>query len=430
MAKLTVKKTENLKGTITAPPSKAHTQRAVIAAALSEGKSVIKYPLKCNDTTATIKACSMLGAKIMWENSSLVVEGVSKLKAPEDIIYCQGSGATIRFLTSICALANGASVLTGDKSLRRRPMQPLLDALNHIGAKCFSTKGDGKPPIVVLGGGINGGTASIAGDVSSQFISSLLFAAPKAEKETRIEVTTPLESKFYVEMTLNTLKEHGIKVECSPNYERFIVPNNQSYAPFNHAIEGDYSSAAFLLAAASITKSEIKITNLKGRTLQGDKIIVEILKGMGVTISQDKDFIEVFGNGEELQPINIDLKDSPDLVPVCAVLACFANGETIIKGVKRLRFKESDRISSLISELGKMGAKIKAENNSIKIEGKAKLHSTNICSHKDHRIAMACTVAALKAEGKTVIQGIECVRKSYPNFIQDIKTMGGKVFGW
>jgi 3-phosphoshikimate 1-carboxyvinyltransferase len=429
MAKLTVKKTESLKGTVTAPSSKAYTQRTVIAASLSEGKSVIKYPLKCNDTIATIKACSMLGAKIKWEDSSLSVEGVSKPKTPEDIIYCQGSGATIRFLTSICALADGTSVLTGDRSLGRRPMQPLLDALNQLGAKCFSTKGDGKPPVIVLGGGIKGGSASIVGNVSSQFISSLLFAAPKAEKETKIEITTTLESKFYVEMTLNILKEHGIKVEFSPNYERFIVPCNQNYMPFNHAIEGDYSSAAFLLAAASITKSEVKITNLKGQTLQGDKIIVNILKKMGVTISQDKDCVEVFGK-EKLQPVNIDLKDSPDLVPVCAVLACFADGETIIKGVKRLRFKESDRISSLISELGKMGAKIKVENNSLKIEGKAKLHGAHICSHRDHRIAMACTVAALKTEGETVIQGIECIRKSYPNFIQDLKTLGGKMFGW
>lgn len=430
MAKLTVKKTENLKGMVTAPPSKAYTQRAVIAAALSEGKSVIKNPLKCNDTIATIKACSMLGAKIKWEDNSLVVEGVSKPKTPEDIIHCQGSGATIRFLTSICALADGASVLTGDKSLRRRPMQPLLDALNQLGAKCFSTKGDGKPPIIVLGGGIKGGTVSIVGDVSSQFISSLLFATPKAKKETIIEITTPLESKFYVEMTLNTLREHGVKVEYSQNYECFTVPHNQSYTPFNHAIEGDYSSAAFLLAAASITESEVKIANLKRRSLQGDKIIVEILKMMGVTINQHEDIVEVFGNGGKLKPVNVDLKDSPDLVPVCAVLACFADGETVIKGVKRLRFKESDRIASLISELGKMGAKIKVENNAIKISGKTKLHGAHICSHKDHRIAMACAVAALRADGETVIQGIECIRKSYPNFIQDLKVLGGKMFGW
>jgi 3-phosphoshikimate 1-carboxyvinyltransferase len=430
MAKLTVKKTENLKGTVTAPPSKAYTQRAVTTAALSEGKSVIKNPLKCNDTIATIKACSMLGAEIKWEDSSLVVEGVSKPKTPEDIIYCQGSGATIRFLTSICALADGASVLTGDKSLRRRPMQPLLDALNQLGAKCFSTKGDGKPPIIVLGGGIKGGAVSIVGDVSSQFISSLLFATPKAKEETIIEITTPLESKFYVEMTLNTLREHGVKVEYSKNYERFIVPHNQSYTPFNHAIEGDYSSAAFLLAAASITKSEVKIANLNRWSLQGDKIIVEVLKEMGVTISQHEDIVEVFGNGGKLKPVNVDLKDSPDLVPVCAVLACFADGETVIKGVKRLRFKESDRIASLISELGKMGAKIKVENNAIKITSETKLHGAHICSQKDHRIAMACAVAALRAEGETVIQGIECVRKSYPNFIQDLKALGGKMFGW
>ncbi|MEM2972264.1 MAG: 3-phosphoshikimate 1-carboxyvinyltransferase [Candidatus Bathyarchaeia archaeon] len=430
MARLTVKKTESLKGTVTAPSSKAQTQRAIIAASLSEGKSTITYPLKCNDTLATAKACSMLGAKIKWQNTLLVVEGVSKPKTPEDIIYCQGSGATIRFLTSICALAEGASILTGDKSLRRRPMQPLLDALNQLEAKCFSSKGDGKPPIIVLGGGIGGGSTSIVGDVSSQFISSLLFATAKAEKETEIEVTTPLESKFYVEMTLDTLQKHGVKVDYSPNYEWFIVPCNQNYTPFDHAIEGDYSSAAFLLAAASLTESRVKIVNLKKQSLQGDKIIVDILKEMGVTINQNGNSVEVFGNGGELKPVNVDLKDSPDLVPVCATLTCFADGETVIKGVKRLRFKESNRISSLISELGKMGVEIKAENNSLIVKGKAKLHSANICSHKDHRIAMACAVAALKAEGETVIQGIECIRKSYPNFIQDLKALGGKIFGW
>ncbi|MEM2994888.1 MAG: 3-phosphoshikimate 1-carboxyvinyltransferase [Candidatus Bathyarchaeia archaeon] len=430
MAKFIVKKTESLKGTVTAPSSKAQTQRAIIAASLSEGKSTIKYPLKCSDTLATAKACLMLGAKIKWQNTSLIVEGVSKPKTPEDVIYCKGSGATIRFLTSICGLADGASVLTGDKSLRRRPMQPLLDALNQLETKCFSAKGDGKPPIIVFGGGIRGGSASIVGNVSSQFISSLLFATSKAEKETRIEVTTPLESKFYVEMTLDTLRKHGVKVDYSPNYARFVVPCNQSYTPFNHAIEGDYSSAAFLLAAASLTKSNVKIVNLKEQSLQGDKIIVDVLKEMGVAISQNGNSVEVFGNGGELQPVNIDLKDSPDLVPVCAALACFADGETIINGVKRLRFKESDRISSLISELGKMGAEIKAENNSLIVKGKNKLHGADICSHKDHRIAMACAVAALKAEGETVIHGIECIKKSYPNFVQDLKALGGKIFGW
>lgn len=431
MATLTVKKTERLEGTLRAPPSKAYTHRAVIAASLSKGKSVIKYPLRCSDTEATIKACSMLGAKIKWnkKEKALTVEGFSKPKTPDNIIDCRGSGSTIRFLASVCALAEGASVLTGNKSLRRRPMQPLIDALNQLGTRCFSAKNDGKPPIIVLGGGVRGGEASLVGNVSSQFISSLLFAAPKAEKETRIGVNTPLESKSYVEMTLNTLKAHNIKVECSQSFDRFSVPCNQEYMPTSHDIEGDYSSAAFLLAAASITNSKVGVTGLKRQTLQGDKIIVDIIKEMGVAVSSAEDDIEVSGSGEGLKPINVDLRDSPDLVPVCAVLACFAKGKSVISGVGRLRFKESNRLVALASELGKMGAKITVSKDSMVIEGGAKLCGAHVSSHRDHRIAMACAVAALEAEGETVIHGIECIKKSYPNFVQDLKSLGGKLFG-
>ncbi|MGQ9623899.1 MAG: 3-phosphoshikimate 1-carboxyvinyltransferase [Candidatus Bathycorpusculaceae bacterium] len=432
MAKLIVKRTEMLEGTVRAPPSKAYTHRAVIVASLSKGKSTIINPLECSDTEATVKACSMLGAKIKWskKESSLIVKGFSKPKTPDDIIDCRGSGSTIRFLTSVCALVDGASVLTGDRSLRKRPMQPLIDALNQLGARCFSAKNDGKPPIIVLGGGVKGGEASLVGNVSSQFISSLLFAAPKAERDVRVEVKTPLESKSYVEMTLETLKAHCIKVECSFSYDRFTVPCSQEYTPTNHVIESDYSSAAFLLAAASVTNSKVRVTGLKKQTLQSDKTIMNIIKEMGVAINSDGDSIEVSGNGERLDSIDVDLKDSPDLVPVCAALACFAEGESVIRGVGRLRFKESDRVSTLVNELSKMGAKITASEDTMTIEGGAKLRGAHVCSHRDHRIAMTCVVAAFGAEGETVIHGIECVNKSYPNFVEDLKSLGGKLFGW
>ncbi|MEM3702859.1 MAG: 3-phosphoshikimate 1-carboxyvinyltransferase [Candidatus Bathyarchaeia archaeon] len=431
MARLTIRKTETLKGDVKAPPSKAYTHRAIIAASLSEGTSTIMSPLKCFDTEATIEACRMLGAKIKWKKESLlVVSGFSKPKTPNNIINCKASGSTLRFVTSLCALANGISILTGHRSLRNRPMQPLLDALNKLGTKCFSAKNDGKPPIIVLGGGIKGGDTMIVGNISSQFISSLLFATPKAERETKIRIQTPLESKSYVEMTLDVLKKHGIKIEFSSSCDYFTVPSDQEYMPTNHIIEGDYSAAALLLAAAGITNSKVRITGLKRQTLQGDKTIVNILKEMGVAISVHEDSIEVSGSGGKLKPINVDLSDSPDLVPVCAVLACFAEGETIINGVRRLRFKESDRLSALASELGKMGAKIMANSDSLIIRGEGKLHSAHIYPHKDHRIAMACAVAALGAKGETVIYGIECVKKSYPNFVHDLKVLGGKLLGW
>jgi 3-phosphoshikimate 1-carboxyvinyltransferase len=432
LAKLIVKKTEKLEGVIKAPPSKAYTHRAVIAAALSEGESVIINPLKCNDTEATIKACSMLSARIKWNDlgSSLIIDGFSKPKAPENIINCKGSGSTMRFLTPVCALAEGTSILTGDSSLRKRPMRPLLDALNQLGTRCISAGKNGKPPIIVLGGGIKGGEVSLAGDISSQFISGLLFAAPMAETNTTMKVNTSLESKFYVEMTLETLKKHGIEVESPQSRDMFIVPCNQKFRPAKHVIEGDYSSAAFLLAAASITNSKFKVTDLKEQTLQSDKVIVKILEEMEVLISLKENCVEVHGNGGWLKPIEVDLKDSPDLVPVCVVLACFAKGKSIIRGVRRLKFKESDRLSTLVSEFRKMGAKIAVGNDSIIIEGGPKLRGAELCSHRDHRVAMACIVAALKAEGETVIHGVECVRKSYPNFVDDLKVLGGNMVGW
>jgi len=431
MPNLAVKKTEKLEGTIKAPPSKAYTHRAIIAASLSNGQSIIKSTSNCYDTLATIEACSMLGAKIKRKkHDTLIINGVTKPQTPKDIIDCGGSGSTIRFISSICALADGISVLTGNKSLRKRPMQPLLDALNKLGVRCASTKNDGTPPIIVFGGGIKGGETSLVGDVSSQFVSSLLFSTPKAKNETRINVTRRLESKPYVMMTLEVLRKHNIKVTYLPNYDRFLVSCKQEYNPANHSVEGDYSSAAFILAAAAITKSHVKITNLRKETLQGDRIIVDILRKMGATVNVSENHVEVMGVQGDLIGLDIDLRDAPDLIPICAVLACFAHGETTIMGVGRLRFKESDRITSVISELTKMGGKIVADEDSLIIEAKTTLRGTEIYSHKDHRIAMACTIAALGAEGETVIHGINCVKKSYPNFLDDLRFLGGKALGW
>jgi len=427
---LIVKKTGELKGTVKAPPSKAYTHRAVIAASLSEGKTIIKNPSSCDDALTTIKTCSALGAKIKRESKDiLVVEGRPKPRTPDKILDCRGSGSTIRFISSVCALADGISVLTGNRSLRRRPMQPLLDALKQLGVQCFSTKQDGTPPIIVFGGGIKGGDAVMPGDISSQFVSSLLLSTPKAEKDTEITLTTRLESKPYVKMTIEVLQKHGVKVDCTSTYDRFSVPCRQEYRPATHLIEGDYSAAAFILAASTITKSNVKVKNLKRETLQGDKLIVSLLEKMGATIEVGENYIKIMGEKENLTSVNVDLSDAPDLVPVFAALACYAQGETIIRGVRRLRFKESDRISSLVSELTKMGGIITVNQNSLLIEGKVKLRGAHLSSHGDHRIAMACILAALGAEGETVIHGINCLKKSYPNLVDDLIHLGGKVVG-
>lgn len=429
MTDLIVKRTDVLNGTVAAPSSKAHTHRAFIASFLSDGKSTVKDPLICDDTLTTINACRMLGARIKKVDDDIFeVDGLSKPVTPEDVIDCRESGSTIRFLTPVCALADGISVLSGGESLRRRPMKPLLEALRGLGVECYSTRRDGCPPVVIFGGGIKGGRTFIRGDVSSQFISGLLFATPKASTETEITLTTRLESKPYVKITLEILKKHGVKVDFEGGYRRFFVPPKQEYAPFNHVIERDYSSAAFLLVAASITDSRVRVRGLKKETHQGDRIIVDILKEAGSTVKVGEDYIEVKGDPETLKGIDLDLRDNPDLVPICAVLACSAKGRTRITGVRRLRLKESDRIASLSAELKRMGAEIKTLEDTIIIEGVKKLHGAEMNSHRDHRIAMACAVAALKAEGSSVIHGAECISKSYPNFVRDLSLIGGNVF--
>jgi 3-phosphoshikimate 1-carboxyvinyltransferase len=424
---LIVKRTEELTGTVTAPPSKAHTHRAVIAASLSDGQSNIKNPLICDDTLATMNGCTMLGARISRGKDYLEVEGLLKPNTPENVVDCGGSGSTIRFLTPICALAEGISVLTGSKSLRGRPMQPLLDTLVQLGVRCYSSRLDGFPPIIVFGDGIKGGKAAIRGDISSQFISGLLLATPLAENETQLLLTTRLESKPYVSVTVDVLRKHSIELDFQLDHGRFSIPPMQRYTPFDHNIEGDYSSAAFLLAAAALVNSDVRIEGLKRETAQGDRVILGILNEMGAHIQAHEDCIETRGNVHNLSGVEVDLKDNPDLVPVCATVASFARGRTAIRGIKRLRFKESDRISSLSSELTKLGVDTKVLDDQLLIEGVETAKGVELDSHGDHRIAMACAVAALRAEGKTIVHGIECISKSYPNFAEDLLSLGGNL---
>jgi 3-phosphoshikimate 1-carboxyvinyltransferase len=428
VTKIIIKQVKSLGGTVKAPPSKSFTHRAIIAASLSEGHSTIKNALFCDDTLATLEACRMLGARVVQnEQGTLEINGRPKPLTPDDVIDCRDSASTMRFLAPVCALADGISVLTGGERLRQRPMEPILTALMQLGVPCYSAKGDGRPPLIIFGGGIAGGEAVFPGDVSSQFVSGLLFASPLGKKDTDIALSTPLESKPYVEMTMDILEKHGLKFEVQRDYSRFHVPCQQTYSPSNHTIEGDFSSAAFLLAAATITNSNMRILSLQSDSVQGDRAIVHLLKEMGVQTKVSKDFVEVQGIKNELKAINIDLKDNPDLIPVMTVVSCFAHGTSFIQGVKRLRFKESNRETSLLGELTKMGAKIKSTKGIMEVKGIQSLQGAELDSHGDHRIAMACVVAGLKAAGTTIVKGVECINKSYPDFVRDVVSLGAEV---
>ena len=401
----------------------------LIASSLSLGDSRISGPLVSDDTEATLRAVKALGAKVKVTKGCWTVEDASHLQGAKEPIDCGESGATLRFMIPVAALAAEPSVFLLGRSLEQRPVEPLLQSLKHLGVATSIEKAGGKSSIKVQGGGIAGGKTSIRGDVSSQFISGLMFACPFARKDTEIILTTPLESKGYVQMTCEVLSKHGVEVAISEDFRQIRIPSGQTYKPCEDRVPGDFSSAAFLLSAAAINHSEVIVTNLDYSLVQGDKAIVGILKQMGVHGKVCSNQIKIKGTGDLLEAVDVNAKDTPDLVPVCAALACYAKGTSRIHDAQRLRLKESDRLSSLYLELGKMGADIAVDEGSLTIKGPCKLYGADIDSHNDHRIAMACAVAALGAEGETRIHDAECVKKSYPRYFIDLNSLGANIVG-
>jgi 3-phosphoshikimate 1-carboxyvinyltransferase len=250
-----------------------------------------------------------------------------------------------------------------------------------------------------------------------------------AKVDTEITLTTPLESADYVKMTVEVLLKHGVRVDVYGNFERIVIPANQTYQPCDLRVSGDFSSAAYLLAAAAVTKSRVQVNDLDYQAVQGDRAILGILKQMGVAGKVCENSVEISGTGGSLEPLYFDAKNTPDLVPVCIALACFVKGASEIVGAQRLKLKESDRLASLHSEFKKMGAKVKVDESSLTVDGDASLHGAVIDPHNDHRIAMACAVAALGAQGQTTIRHAERVRKSYPQFFIHLKQLGAEIIG-
>jgi 3-phosphoshikimate 1-carboxyvinyltransferase len=426
---VTVARTQELSGEVVAPSSKAYTQRMLVAAALSPGISELSNPLYSDDTKATLRAVKALGAKVKSAENCWTVQGPKQLTGSAEPVDCGESGATLRFMIPVAALASGPTVFALGKSLEKRPIDPLLQSLAQLGVTTKAEKVEDKFSVKVEGGGIVGGKTSMRGDVSSQFVSGLMFACPKARTKTEIVLTTPLESKGYVLMTQHVLAKHGINVKIGEDRRKISISPNQNYVPYSRRVPGDFSSAAFLMAAAAITHSKICVKNLDYTSVQGDKEIVSILVEMGLTLATAGEEVEVLGREGPLNAFSMDARDVPDLVPICAVLACFAKGISKLHHAQRLRYKESDRLMSVYTELRKMGAEITVEESCLTIKGPCTLHGTVVNPNNDHRIAMACAVAALGAQGKTTIQDAECVKKSYPRFFNDLRKLGAKVVG-
>ncbi len=403
-----------------APPSNSLTHRAIVCGMLAEGKTHIPNPLICDDTKATIDAARLLGARIHL-NGHLSIEGLGNSAPSSGIIYCGSSGTTFRLFVGLASLADGVSLLLGDPSLHQRPISDLVRSLNDWGANIHSVNGDALPPIEVRGDGLEGGSTLIRGDISSQFISSLLMAGSKARNECEVVLTSRLESKPYVLMTLKLMRMFGAYVHHSS--DRFIIPGSQRYHAQTIHIEGDHSSAAFLEAFGALTGS-VGVIGLHEASVQGDSKFVRLLREMGASVECYQKGVIV--RKRPLQGITVDVSDIPDLVPILAVVASQADGTTVLKNVRRLKLKESDRIQTTISELSKMNVDIAHEQDSLRIEGPTRLHGASVNPHNDHRIAMAAFVAGTVAEGTTTIDCFECSTKSYPSFMRDMLTLGAR----
>ncbi len=420
-------KPSKLQGSLTAPPSKSYTHRAVLLASLCNGSSTIAHPLISRDTQATIDACQSLGASITGKEK-MNIKGRQPLEVPSNVINVENSGTTLRLMTSAAALSEkGYTVLTGDESVRRRPMQPLLDALHAIGVRSWSLRLNGCAPIIVEGGGIQGGEVTMPGSISSQFISSLLISGALANNETLVRIEGKMVSRPYLDATLKMIKIFGGKIS-EKKTGVFKIPARQLYTPTFFRVPGDFSSGSFALAGGALSGGTVAVDGFDFSLPQGDAVIVDIMKKMGANVSIDikRGRIEIKG-GNSLSGGTFNLSDTPDLLPVVAVLGCRSEGEVLIRGVKHARFKETDRIAVLAEELPKLGAQVEELDDGLRITGARRFKKCILNSHDDHRMAMIFAIAGFASEEGCVIEGFESVDVSYPTFREDIQALGGRI---
>lgn len=419
MVSVQVKKSK-ISGIIRCPASKSYSHRAIVIASLCERQSTITNALLARDTLATLAACNTLGANIQRENTTLWIEGKHSFDPPDNVINAENSGTTIRMVTAMSALVKkGFTILTGDESLRKRPMQPLVDALNKLGVQCYSAKMDGTPPLIVRGGGIKGGITVIDGGVSSQFVSALLITCIYADSKVLMRINGEQVSKTYIEATLATMKAFGVTVDYEPTFLEYHIKNKE-YRATTFDIPSDFSTLALILAAGVLTGDEVTVRGLNFSLPHGDLRIIDIIRIMGgkVRVDKQKGEVIVYGSGT-LQGGDFDLTDTPDLLPVVSILALKSRSPVNISGIAHARLKETDRVANIASELMKLGAITKEEKNELSIIAPKVLKNASLEAFNDHRLFMAFTIASMLTE-KSIVSGAESVDVSYPNFIPDM----------
>lgn len=406
-----------VEGSIQAPSSKSVTHRGMFLA-LVAGGGTVHTPLWSEDTRASHAAIKSFGAKTVATRDELVVRGPAPLSAAE--LDLANSGTTLRIATAIAALCEGTSMLAGDASLNTRPMGPLADALRQLGAE-VTLEEDGTPPVVVEGP-IEGGQASVDARRSSQFVTALLMAAPRMPEGLHLEVKGELSSKPYVDLTCRILENAGIPVDVDGSMYT-VEPTEPG--PVQVSVPGDYSAAAFPLAASAATGGHVTVANLPQDSGQGDERVAELLEAFGVTVEREADTLTVRGRATE--PVELDLADNPDLFPVLAVLAATVEGTSELTGAPHLRDKESDRIQAVVDGLTELGVETEALEGGARIQG-GLISGGTVDNHGDHRIQMAFTVAGLAAQQPVRITGpTDAHEVSFPGFLDAMERLGANI---
>ncbi|MCF6158025.1 MAG: 3-phosphoshikimate 1-carboxyvinyltransferase [wastewater metagenome] len=403
------------------PGSKSYTNRALITAALADGKSVITNALFSDDTEHMATSLNTLGIPVEAKQDActFILHGKKGIiPAKQACLFVGNAGTAMRFLTAMLTLGNGIYEIDGIARMRQRPIQDLLDGLQQLGADVVSKYKNGCPPVIIQGRGLRGGLAVVKGDLSSQYFSSLLMAASYAEKDVRIEVKGDLVSKRYVDMTIALMRQFGVTVD-NDNYKTFLVKSGQRYRAISYEVEADASAASYFFAAAAITGGRVRVLGIGSNSLQGDVHFVDVLQRMGCGVKVGTGWIEVQGN--TLQGIDVDMNDMPDVAQTLAAVAVFARGKTRVRNVRNMRIKETDRIAAVVNELRRMGVSAREYEDGFEIEPSLP-EPAEIETYDDHRMAMSFALIGLCAKG-IVIKHPECVSKTFPDYFQRLEAL-------
>lgn len=425
MKELVLNSIEKIDADIYIPGSKSITNRALIIAALADGKCHFKNALFSDDTRHMVDALRAMGYEINTDEDKGEMEifgkGNNFSESPKPL-FLGNAGTAMRFLTTFVNLGKGKFELTGNERMQERPIGDLIDGLLQLGAKIEYKKNKGFPPLLIESSGLSGGNCSMKGNISSQYFSSLMLSAPYAKSDIEIKVIGDLVSKPYIDITQKLMEDFGVSMSNN-NYQSFHIPSGQTYKAQDYIIEGDASNASYFFAAAAVTKGRVKVHNIDFSTQQGDIDFARILEKMGCTIKESKNAIEVIGS--DLKGIDVDMNHCSDVVQTLSVVALFAQGRTTIRNVYNMRVKETDRLKALNNELTKLGAKIEEKEDGIIIDPAPNYKPAKIETYDDHRMAMSFSVAGLKIDGLIILDP-GCTAKTFPKYFELYNKMIGK----